>query len=316
MEKIEKKTMDLNRETAMRLWNKSFGKESKVKDYAGRVIAKGAYDDRNSEYGWNVDHILPQSKGGVTAEHNLICCHIATNDEKADRFPCFNANGISFEIIKVQNHYEIREKSKKENQDSQEFNQPDLFDSAAGIRLFKSLKGIQNKKRFVGTIFIYLKAVTNGALIDFIQEIFCEENISFRPIGAFDVLGFHYRDEISITVSDYDMPLRDDSEELLDKCILLNTYLSAYFLKSGYISGYDIYYREDYFETKGGLFTSGIKEPRESDLGGHNTLHLNELALTNTDAGKKVQKVFQTEYYEYDQVFKGLENNLIKEAKG
>lgn len=62
MEKSKQKSMDLNRETAMRLWNKSFGKESKVKDFAGRIMAKGAYNDRNSEFGWNVDHILPQSR--------------------------------------------------------------------------------------------------------------------------------------------------------------------------------------------------------------------------------------------------------------
>ena len=93
--------MDLNRETAMRLWNKSFGKDTKAVDFAGRTIAKGAYNDRNSEFGWNVDHILPQSKGGATADYNLICCHIKTNDEKADTFPCFSANGIAFEIVKV-----------------------------------------------------------------------------------------------------------------------------------------------------------------------------------------------------------------------
>lgn len=79
---MEQKFMDLNRETAMRIWNKSFGKEAKVADFAGRVMAKGAYNDRNSEFGWNVDHILPQSKGGVTADHNLVCCHILTNDRE------------------------------------------------------------------------------------------------------------------------------------------------------------------------------------------------------------------------------------------
>ena len=57
-----KKRMDLNRETAMRLWNKTFGKETKVKDFTGRQIVKGAYNDRKSDFGWNVDHILPQSK--------------------------------------------------------------------------------------------------------------------------------------------------------------------------------------------------------------------------------------------------------------
>ena len=96
--------MDLNRETAMRLWNKRYGKATTVKDFTGREMAKGAYNDRNSAKGWNVDHILPQSKGGVTAEHNLAICNIQTNDEKADKFPSFKANGIVFDIVKVQNH--------------------------------------------------------------------------------------------------------------------------------------------------------------------------------------------------------------------
>ena len=101
MAKNQTQFMDLNRETAMRLWVKSFGKKTKVKDFSGREIAKGAYNARTSEYGWNLDHILPQSKGGKTADHNLICCHILTNDEKADKFPCFVANEVKFEIIKV-----------------------------------------------------------------------------------------------------------------------------------------------------------------------------------------------------------------------
>ncbi len=43
----------------MRLWNKSFGKDMKAIDFGGRTIAKGAYNDHNSEFGWNVDHIIP-----------------------------------------------------------------------------------------------------------------------------------------------------------------------------------------------------------------------------------------------------------------
>ena len=100
----------------MRLWSKFFGKKAKVIDFTGREIAKGAYNDRNSEYGWNVDHILPQSKGGKTADYNLICCHISTNDEKADKFPCFVANGTKFEIVKVENHYEIKNVAKTTKQ--------------------------------------------------------------------------------------------------------------------------------------------------------------------------------------------------------
>ena len=105
---MEKSAMVINRETAMKLWVKAYGKATRVKDFAGREMDKAAYDQRGSEFGWNIDHILPQSRGGKTNESNLICCHILTNDEKADKFPCFTANGKRFEIVKVENHYEIK----------------------------------------------------------------------------------------------------------------------------------------------------------------------------------------------------------------
>lgn len=303
--------MDLNRETAMRLWNKSFGKESKVKDFAGRIMAKGAYNDRNSEFGWNVDHILPQSKGGATADHNLVCCHIKTNDEKADSFPCFNANGVSYEIVKVQNHYEIRSKSRKKDTEPTD-TEPDLFDSAAGVRLFKSLKGIQNKKRFVGTVYIYLDSVTNGAVIDFIEKIFDKESISYK--GNTNSY-YSESSNVKITVTNYDMPSKSDTSELLDKCVLLNTYLSAYFMECGYIKGFDIYYRGDYFDSKAELFRTEIKDPGNGYYSRHNSMFVNELVLINTDAGEKVQKSF-SEYTEYDYVFSKLKDNLLKEANG
>ena len=104
--------MDINKDTAMRLWAKTFGNKTHVKDFAGRTIDKCAYNSRNSEYGWNVDHILPVSKGGKSTDNNLVCCHVLTNDEKADRFPGFKANGIAFNIVKVENHYEIQQVSK------------------------------------------------------------------------------------------------------------------------------------------------------------------------------------------------------------
>ena len=245
MEKSKQKFMDLNRETAMRLWNKSFGKETKVKDFAGRTIAKGAYNDRNSDCGWNVDHILPQSRGGTTADHNLICCHINTNDEKADKFPCFNANGVAFEIIKVQNHYEIRHKSNEPKKQKEIQESVDFFDSAAGVRFFKKLKGIQNKKRFVGTVSVFLHNVTNNAAVDFIEELFGDENVSFSAktnYTSFYTLGSCARGQsVQVKISNYNMPLQDDMSALLDKCILLNTYLSSYFLECEYINGFDIY---------------------------------------------------------------------------
>ena len=316
--------MDLNRETAMRLWNKSFGKDTKAVDFAGRTIAKGAYNDRNSEFGWNVDHILPQSKGGATADYNLICCHIKTNDEKADKFPCFNANGVSFEIIKVQNHYEIRRKSKEPQKQENTEDNLDFFDSAAGIRFFKKLKGVQNKKRFVGTVFVSLHNVTNTAVVDFIEELFGDENISyitkthytsiytaFYPVGN-NVQG----QDIQLKICDYNMPQRGNMAELLDKCVLLNTYLSSYFLECAYISGFNIFYRIDYFEDRAKMY--GIKlEPADSlFFQPKNSLFVNDLVLINTRAGEKVEKQPHSEYTEYNYVFTKLSENLKKEASG
>lgn len=131
--------MELNKETANRLWVKQFGKRQKAFDFAGREIAKASYNDRNSNFGWNVDHVLPESRGGKTADHNLICCSIKTNDEKADRFPAFKANGKQFEIQRRENHYEIIDKSRKtENQcldDSVNF-----YDVAQGLKCWEKCK--------------------------------------------------------------------------------------------------------------------------------------------------------------------------------
>jgi hypothetical protein len=143
----------------------------------------------------------------------LICCHIKTNDEKADTFPCFNANGIAFEIVKVQNHYEIRAKSKKAEKASNS-DELDLFDSASGIRFFKKLKGVQNKKRFVGTIFIKFYALNNTAVVDFLEELMETESLSFKTERS-----SMYGDDLIIVAHNYNMPLKDDISELLDKCV-------------------------------------------------------------------------------------------------
>ena len=304
----------------MRLWNKFFGKETKVKDFAGRTIAKGAYNDRNSDCGWNVDHILPQSKGGTTADHNLICCHIHTNDEKADKFPCFNANGVAFEIIKVQNHYEIRHKSNESKKQKNILDTVDFFDSASGIRFFKKLKGVQNKKRFVGTVSVILHNVTNNAVIDFIEELFGDENISFSAktnYSSFYSVGSSARGQnIQVKISNYNMQLKDDMSALLDKCVLLNTYLSSYFLECEYISGFDIYYHVDCFDDKSKMYGNNFEPIDRHYSQAKNSMFVNELVLINTEAGEKIDKNPYSDYDEYNYVFTNLSKNLKKEANG
>lgn len=302
--------MELNRETAMRLWNKTFGKETSAHDFTGRKIVKGAYNDRNSEFAWNVDHIYPQSKGGATNDSNLIVCHVLTNDEKANKFPCFTANKKKFEILKVQNHYEIKSLSNNKKEQQQQKEVADFLDSASGIRLFKNLKGIQNKPRFVGSVFIKLENVENTAIIDFIEKLFVEENISFS------VSKNYYSTITTILLKNYDMPFKEDINNLLDKCIILNTYLSNYFKEKQLITSYEILFRVDSFAKKVDMYindqTINFNNLRSNNCS--NTLFINEGVVINTNVSKDIKYDLQSEYYEYNCIYTNLKENLIKEA--
>ena len=313
MAKKQTQFMDLNRETAMRLWNKSFGNETKVKDFTGREIAKGAYNDRNSEYGWNVDHILPQSRGGKTTDYNLVCCHILTNDEKADKFPCFVANKLKFEIVKVENHYEIKRVTKTANAQQKTDTDVNFFDSASGIRLFKQLKGIQNKPRWVGSVLIRLQNVSNTAVIDFVEKFLDEENISYS-------MSTDYRNsKTRIVAINYNMPTKEDVSVLLDKCILLNTYFKSYFIPMDYISEYDICYQVNHYKDKQDMYLEA-QTINFANMGDNldNALFINELVYINTEAQDKEPNLTfgYYRYNKYDYTYTKLSKNLEKEVNG
>lgn len=319
---MKEKRMDLNRETAMRLWNKFFGKETKVKDFTGRIIAKGAYNDRNSEFGWNVDHILPQSRGGKTADHNLVCCHILTNDEKANKFPCFVANKKKFTIVKVENHYEIKPEKDvpikvEKPQKKEKWN---LYDSASGIRLYKEFKGLQTKKRFVGTIEINLEEIEGAdtALTDFIEDLFLTEDVQFAGGDNSDCSGTNVR----LLVKNYEMPDNSDVNNLLDKCILLNTYLSYYFRPIGVINDYSISYRLDCYKDRKEFYS---KDARVSFLDRYSLfsndcrLRINSLVIQNSSAKEKFDDSVgwnENVFYDYGYIYTKLSENLEKEVSG
>jgi len=313
MAKKQKQIMDLNRETAMRLWSKSFGKETKVKDFTGREIAKGAYNDRNSDYGWNVDHILPQSRGGKTADHNLICCHILTNDEKADKFPCFVANKLKFEIVKVENHYEIKRVAKTNKPQKEDDSSVNFYDSASGIRFLKKLKGIQNKARWVGSVLIRLQNVSDTAVIDFIEKFLDEENISYSMSKNY------WNAETRIVATNYSMPTKDEVSALLDKCILLNSYIKYYFIPMGYVNEYDICYQVNHFADKQDMYLEAQTinfDNLSSRL--DNALFINELVYINTET-KTREPDLSFSYYKYnkyDYTYTKLSKNLEKEVNG
>lgn len=102
-------TMAINRKNAMALWEKHYENKEEAQDFSGLTMQKCAYDQRGSKYCWNIDHILPKSRGGTNDVDNLICTHISTNSAKADKFPSFVANDKTYEIRKIKGEFKIVE---------------------------------------------------------------------------------------------------------------------------------------------------------------------------------------------------------------
>lgn len=290
--------MDLSRESAMRLWSNAFGKEMKVTDFAGRVMVKNAYHNGASEFGWDIVPVFPQDGNGSETESSVICCHIKTSEEKAENYPVFRANEKDFEIVKVKNHHEIREIA--------ETCVPDFSDPECGLTLFRNSQETQSKPRFVGTLFIRLYGLHDTTLIEFIRE--------FTKIGH---VAFKQGDDLRIVSHHYDMPLKENSSELLETCVLLNTYLSKYFMPLGYIEGFDIFYRMDYFEDTYTMYR--YFEHLDAEFAGgqyyyQNSLFLNRLVLKNTRAGEKTVCPPHAEYVEYNVEHPTLAESLTQKV--
>lgn len=82
------------------LWEERYGKAEQIRDYAGRLMMKSACGNPNSKYQPTIDHIRPTSKGGKNVKQNLVICHFKTNEEKADCFPHWKANGERYHAEK------------------------------------------------------------------------------------------------------------------------------------------------------------------------------------------------------------------------
>lgn len=314
-----KKLMNLNKETASRLWVQQFGKRQKAIDFAGREIAKAAYDDRNSNYGWNVDHILPLSKGGKTADHNLICCHILTNDEKADKFPCFKANEKEFEIQKRQNHYEIvaRTSDQKEEEDEA----INFLDVAQGLKCWKQCK-FNRGSVFVGYVKIRVEISNESDQLleryeKFLMElfgtesIFAEDNSMGYPNISPLLYPQHHR-VYTFTVIVGDILTKDDTENLLDDCIILNTY-SNYFTNNTGFKDIQIVCGMECYDSHLEMSLKCKKDIVEKRVEFKEPLAIDERVKSNTSAKKKLKNSLSPNgFYPYNLVFKELEKNLEK----
>lgn len=312
------KFMNLNKETAIRLWVQQFGRKQKAIDFSGREIAKAAYNDRNSKYGWNVDHILPLSKGGKTADHNLVCCHIETNDEKADKFPCFKANAREFEIQKRQNHYEIIERtaSQEDNEDDETIN---FLDAAQGLACWKQCK-VGKESVFVGYVKVRVEISNkSNQLLErygkFLLELFGVENIFVedgRYINSFYEYSRWLNRVFIFTLIVGDVPTKEDTQNLLDDCVILNTY-SAYFKNCTGFEMIQIVCGMECYGSRFEMFLNCKKNIVEKQVQFIGPLAIDKLVKINTDAEKDLKDIpVQNEFYPYDHTFTKLGKDLEK----
>ena len=319
--------MELNKETALRLWTQQFGSKQKAFDFSGREIAKAAYNDRGSKFGWNVDHILPQSRGGKTVDHNLICCHILTNDEKADKFPCFKANGKEYEIQKRQNHYEIIPKvaeSSTKNSQPKKSKSTNFFDAAQGLKYWDSYQE-KDSKLFVGyskieiqvkqSICSYKYALKMNEIDDdsfisqylyFVKKIFDKNQLIVEKDSN------NYSGKYIITVIDDSVDTQEETENLLDKCVLLNTY-TDYFVGRQKCQSIRILCGMRCYNNNKELAENFKRDIINKQVSFQYKLAIDELIKINTTANDKVTKGYYSEFYEYNYVFTKLQDDLKKQ---
>ena len=309
--------MELNKETALRLWTEQFGSKQKAFDFSGREIAKAAYNNRNSKFGWNVDHILPQSRGGKTVDHNLVCCHILTNDEKADKFPCFKSNGKKFEIQKRQNHYELIEVDGESRSAGTNF-----LDAAQGLHFWNNCKSSE-KPTFIGFVKVDIAMSTNNSdflvrFENFLKELFGTNLVFLKPSNIVGNKLF--------TVLDYEVSFKEQIENLLDTCVILNTYTS-YFVEQKECESINIICGVKCYSSDFDMMQQMGKEIIDNGnfpglLYSREKMSINELVRINTRAAEKLKNVHpisdpfwstNDQYYPYDYVFPNLQEDLNKQ---
>jgi 5-methylcytosine-specific restriction endonuclease McrA len=69
------------------VWERRFGSEEAGEDLCKALIKKDAYGKTDDEFGWEIDHIDPKSKGGTDDLDNLRPLHWENNRARGDNSP-------------------------------------------------------------------------------------------------------------------------------------------------------------------------------------------------------------------------------------
>ncbi len=86
----------MSKDLIQQVWDKAqqideFDPTSVRKDCCGALILRNAYGNHNSKFGWEIDHVYPESKGGGDELFNLRAMQWENNRSKGDDFPWYKA---------------------------------------------------------------------------------------------------------------------------------------------------------------------------------------------------------------------------------
>lgn len=213
----------------MNFWNACLGNAMEALDCAGRKIARLAYSLKNNEMGWTIVPILPLKHGGTFTFDNFMLCHVKTAEEKGNNFPYFSANGHDFIIEMKKGLYVVEEKRCEEIEQTVEFSKAE-----SGLALFAARQENCDGVRCVGIVSLRLKNPRTVALIDFMEDIFVEQDISYSLERRGNSRVY------KLIIKDHDLLQQKDYLDLFQRCLLAEHYLRYYFRPLGYLDAYDI----------------------------------------------------------------------------
>ena len=79
------------------------------KDAAGAFIVRTHYKNRNSDYGWEIDYVFPESRGGDDNPVNLRPMQWENYVKKGDSFPYYETSVVAQDNMNVKKagHYTV-----------------------------------------------------------------------------------------------------------------------------------------------------------------------------------------------------------------